>query len=257
MYHLDCIPSSDDPKSRRAQECLAMITPLPESFTLIPNLPPVRDQGMKGCCVAHAVSCMKEEQERRDVRFKKYFSVEFIYNLRPNRPQAGMYIHDALELIKVYGILPEKNYPYDYDAGPDDLPPRLKSKALNYRIRGYARIYTMDELKHALLEAGPCPAAFPVYQLTGKIWQRSSTHDKLMGYHAMTVVGWTSEGFILRNSWGPNWGCGGYTTYPYEDWDVHCEIWTSYDDQSESDLSDSSGTLIGRWRRFLSRIFHR
>ena len=58
------------------------------------------------------------------------------------------------------------------------------------------------------------------------------TGDKRQGGHAMTVVGYNEEGFIIRNSWGPYWGNDGYCTYTYADWGSHWEIWTTIDDKS-------------------------
>lgn len=245
MYSLDCIPSPNHVNSRSAADCLAMYSPLPDTFSLVKNLPPVRDQGLQGCCVAHCVTCMKEEQERRDVNFKRYFSPDFIYNLRPNRPQPGMYIEDALQIVKCYGVIPEKSWTGNINQ------PELLQKAYNYRIRNYVRVITMLELKYALMEAGPCPIAFPVYRLDGKIWSASESNPTPLGYHAMAVVGWNTTGFILRNSWGANWGDSGYVIYPYTDWGVHCEIWTSYDDQSTSNSSDIT---ISGWTRFIQYI---
>lgn len=38
------------------------------------------------------------------------------------------------------------------------------------------------------------------------------------GGHAFAVVGYLSDGFIVQNSWGPNWGYQGFGVLPYEDW---------------------------------------
>ena len=47
--------------------------------------------------------------------------------------------------------------------------------------------------------------------------------------HAMTIVGYNNEGFIIRNSWGEDWGNKGYTIYKYDDWSSHWEIWSTVD----------------------------
>jgi hypothetical protein len=36
--------------------------------------------------------------------------------------------------------------------------------------------------------------------------------------HAFAIVGYTREGFILQNSWGDQWGRGGFAVLPYADW---------------------------------------
>ena len=40
----------------------------------------------------------------------------------------------------------------------------------------------------------------------------------MLGGHAFAIVGYTRDGFIVHNSWGPEWGSGGFAVLPYEDW---------------------------------------
>ena len=39
-----------------------------------------------------------------------------------------------------------------------------------------------------------------------------------VGGHAFAMVGYTVDGFIIQNSWGPSWGYQGFAILPYEDW---------------------------------------
>lgn len=41
------------------------------------------------------------------------------------------------------------------------------------------------------------------------------------GGHAVAVVGYTRDGFVIQNSWGESWGNGGFALLPYEDWMLH------------------------------------
>ena len=52
-----------------------------------------------------------------------------------------------------------------------------------------------------------------------------------MGGHAVSIVGWNEEGFIIRNSWGKMWNGNGHVIYSYEDFEdgMHWEIWTTID----------------------------
>jgi hypothetical protein len=38
------------------------------------------------------------------------------------------------------------------------------------------------------------------------------------GGHAFALVGYTPDGFILQNSWGPSWGYHGFAVLTYDDW---------------------------------------
>ena len=63
----------------------------------------------------------------------------------------------------------------------------------------------------------------------------------------MTVVGYTNqmEHFVIRNSWGEDWGDKGHTFYKFKDWGSHWECWTTMDDltnnivDEDTDLSDN------------------
>jgi predicted alpha/beta hydrolase family esterase len=53
------------------------------------------------------------------------------------------------------------------------------------------------------------------------------THAKLpviksslsgVGGHAFALVGYNDIGFVVQNSWGPNWAANGFAVLPYDDW---------------------------------------
>jgi hypothetical protein len=48
------------------------------------------------------------------------------------------------------------------------------------------------------------------------------------GGHAYCIVGYNETGFLVQNSWGREWGKGGYATLPYEDWlDSAYDAWVA------------------------------
>lgn len=42
-----------------------------------------------------------------------------------------------------------------------------------------------------------------------------------VGGHAFAIVGYIADGFIIQNSWGPEWGFQGFAILPYEDWTTY------------------------------------
>ena len=46
--------------------------------------------------------------------------------------------------------------------------------------------------------------------------------------HAIALVGYTRDGFIIQNSWGSGWGTDGFALLPYEDWLMHAtDCWVA------------------------------
>ena len=49
-----------------------------------------------------------------------------------------------------------------------------------------------------------------------------------IGGHAFALVGYNRTGFLVQNSWGVQWGKGGFATLPYEDWlDSAYDAWVA------------------------------
>ena len=102
----------------------------------------------------------------------------------------------------------------------------VSTKKGEQRINEYAMVRNIFSLRNALIANGPCVAALPVYDDTGyeKFWD--SSRGSFKGGHAISVVGWTKEGFVIRNSWGRYFGDKGYAILPYEDFSKILEAWT-------------------------------
>jgi hypothetical protein len=46
--------------------------------------------------------------------------------------------------------------------------------------------------------------------------------------HAVALAGYTRDGLIVQNSWGRNWGRGGFALLPYEDFILHAtDVWVA------------------------------
>ena len=207
---------------------------LPKIIDYRKDLLPVRDQGNQGSCFAMAASCMKEWQEKQDYNLNEYLSPQFLYNQRDNlydnikNNDEGMYARDVMKLLNKIGICYEKNYRYGVIEDKKHISMNLYKQAKEHTIKGYAQVLSKEALKYSLKINGPCLIVFPVYNFFDQIWKKNQG-DNLLGGHAMTVVGYTENYFIIRNSWGNQWADNGYSYYFYEDWGLHWEIWTTLD----------------------------
>lgn len=205
-----------------------LTTDLPESLDMRSEILPVRNQGSDGACVAFTASCMKEVQEKRDIGFNEYMSPQFIYNHRINRSTEGMYPRDLMRILTNIGSIPEKMMPYQQYT---KVTTEMLQYASNHKIKGYAAITTIDGLKTSLVANGPALLGIPIYNYGAHMWKQFN-NESLKGGHAVAVVGWNNEGFIIRNSWGSSWNGNGHTVFPYEHWGMQWEIWTTVDADS-------------------------
>ena len=213
---------------------IGSILNLPEILDYRDNLTKIRDQGAQGTCFAHTAACVKEWQERKNNNFTEYFSPQFFYNNRFNKyddnidNDEGMFPRDVMKLLKTVGICSESSYPYGKIESKTEIKSEIYDEAKLNIIHSYAKINTMTKLKNSLYENGPCLISFPVYNYTSNFWL--GDENSFIGGHAVTVVGYNLEGFIIRNSWGKYWGEKGYSIYKYTDWGCHWELWTVIDE---------------------------
>lgn len=230
QYKFNLEKSPTDPRDYMLESIYPKAVVLPDKWDLRKDMRQIRDQSTQGTCSAQTAGAIKEWQEYVDLGFKEYMSPQFVYNLRPNQDSEGMYPRDTMEILYKIGIVTEKDYPYwTFDPITDEL----KEKATKYKIQGYAQVNTIDSLKKALFANGPCYIAFPVYNPERmEFWKPDYTGQQMMGGHAVTVVGYLKDKFIIRNSWSSEWGDKGYTYYPFNQFGMHWEIWTAIDANS-------------------------
>lgn len=221
---LDVIPSPVDDRDWIAENLLTIVK-FPATLDLRGLCRPIRNQGSQGSCAAMAGSAMKEAHEYSDYQLREYLSPQYIYNLRANKPSEGMYMRDLMKILTSNGVCREVTYPY-MSTGP--ITTAMNTEAAKFKIKGYAASSTIDGLKLALYTNGPAVIAFPVYNYGTEFWYQK-VGETMKGGHAVTVVGYNEIGFIIRNSWGTDWGNAGYTVFPYAHWGKQWEVWSTID----------------------------
>lgn len=200
---LGCIPSKMD-GSEKIFNVEEEVT-LPSYYSYVDTLPSVLDQGNEQICVPCTVSSYLNWRENLRVGSNKDNGISLyeIYRSRTNNGE-GMTYKDALSYIRKKGV---------------------KSDVGRLYIKQYGRVMNSMMLKYAIIMNGPCFGALPVFSDRDKFWKKTYG-DIFMGYHAIAIVGYDEDGFIIRNSWGDNFGDNGYVTIPYNDFNELIEIWT-------------------------------
>jgi len=212
----------------------------------------IRDQGEQGSCVAMAGSCMKEWQEKKDYGLIEHMSPQFIYNNRENQDSEGMFLRDLLKILQKIGCVLEKEYPYGLVEKKELIYDHLFDMAKHHKIDNYVSIDSIDELKRAIFVNGPCIIAFPVYNFTKEFWKKQVESQSFLGGHAVAVVGYNKEGFIIRNSWSKHWGFDGYSIYTYDDFlqNHHWEIWSTIDAESIEKRKEDEKPVVNKLNIF-------
>lgn len=199
IYGTGCKPSKIDGTEHIFKANIA----LPAKFSLKKIMPPILNQGATSKCVAYSLTSYLDWKRNTCENDNNggQFNIDELYEQRQNRKKDGMAIKDALSILRHRG----NN---------------------GYRIHGYAKVNSMMHLKMALMLNGPCACALPVKSYNSDFWNG----DETKGYHCVLIVGYNNNVFEIRNSWGKNWGTGGYTNI-HENELNKCalEIWTILD----------------------------
>ena len=121
----------------------------------------------------------------------------------------------ALRVAQRYGCVLEKLLPMD---GKLSMMSRAAfyARASRLRISSYHNIgQNLDNWRYWLAFQGPILTRLGVDRTWDRATQTGGHLDRYLpntvrGGHAVCLVGYTSDHFIVRNSWGPGWGKGGF-----------------------------------------------
>lgn len=207
---------------------------------------PIRDQGERGTCVAHAVCAMAECLFYRSTGERIDLSEQFRYwsakEVDGKPDKEGTLIKVASELSVSDGNCLEQTWPYvtqpvpgneGQGPPPNGAAPEAASRRLSSAVPLAER--SPQAIRDALDEGKPVALSIPVYQnwygnpavnSSGEI-PMPLPKSKLKSGHAMCAVGYGSDpemagggAFVLRNSWGTDWApqsrvAPGHALLPY------------------------------------------
>lgn len=200
---------------------------------------PVRDQGQRGTCVAHALTACQEtllfnKHSHTNVHPAEQFLFWGAKKFDPNFADGTTHAH-ALQAMQVYGWCDESAWPYNPLPGPTvhqgpPPPQALQFGGVNLHIGGTASTSNKASQLYAALLKSPVAIGVPVFAdplaTTQDNWNVSALleYGRVMdpqpqsvvtGGHAVCVVGFEPDPselsgrgwFIIRNSWGVDeWG---------------------------------------------------
>jgi len=216
------------------------------SMSSNPCMPPIRDQGDRWTCVAFATCALMEYAYCVAGKPGLDFSEQFHYwDTKCNDPDGyltlGTYPDISFSRITIAGVCKEPTWLYDMVSDPPQNAPEGpagRPEAAGFRVPTSVSINNYRDvptLKNYLTNGSLIAIAIPVYSWatnpathdTGNIGMPLPGETSNAG-HAIVLVGYADDPaypgggyFILRNSYGTQWGSqcpygAGYGTIPYQ-----------------------------------------
>lgn len=210
---------------------------MPSKMDLREYCSAVQDQGPLGSCTAHALlaafECCKMKQGVKTKRLSRLF---LYYNERVMMntvmSDSGAYLRDGIKSLNKLGVCFEKDWKYSKSTKPGakftkEPPKKCYEDALNNQVLSYKSITTpyLYNLRLCLADGHPIVFGFSVYESfmsdevrrTG-IMPMPEKGEELIGGHAVMAAGYDNDTrkFLIRNSWGKDWGDNGYFWMPYD-----------------------------------------
>jgi C1A family cysteine protease len=199
-------------------------------------LPPVRDQGSRGTCVAFAVTAAHEVARAQGEPVAEDLSEEALYwgcKVIDGDWNSGTRFTSAAAALRTTGEPLETVWPYvpgrpeGSPYGPPTSPSQLWHKSdLELASSDLVSLRAELDAGRPVLLGLVLFRNFLVPSAGGRIEVPPSGSPPLSS-HAVLAVGHDPDALLVRNSWGTSWGLGGYAwlANDYAERHVH-DTWT-------------------------------
>jgi C1A family cysteine protease len=236
---LNCVPSRETERDWRfahadqAGLLEARRAALPSTKDLRADWWKIGNQGGSGSCVGWATadsvlrwhfvkSGRLRQVERLSPRFTWMASKETDqFSSQPTTfiEVAGTSLKAALDVARKYGAVREQVLPFSGKlfAGQEEA---FYARAAQFKISSYfnltlRRASDIDEWRRWIATKGPILTRLDVDRTWDTAGDNAGNLDTYRretarGGHAVALVGYTPDRFVVRNSWGTGWGDGGF-----------------------------------------------
>lgn len=218
----------------------------------------ILDQGQEGACTGFGLAAalnyllfrqqalrlveqadqdLRKLEEIESVSPRMLYQMARIYDEWPGEDYEGSSCRGAMKGWFRHGVCLETRWPYrDKKQRVRFLKPATdwQRDAASRPLGAYYRINkdSIVDMQAAINEVGAIYVSATVHE--GWMIGREKTlpvlgmSNKDPGGHAFALVGYTAEGFIVQNSWGPKWGYYGFAILTYQDWVQHgADAWVA------------------------------
>jgi hypothetical protein len=202
----------------------------------------ILNQGREGACTGFGLTCvinyLRWVKPDRPAAFtsvspRMLYTLARRYDEYEGENYEGSSCRGAIKGWFHNGVCLEADWPY----APESSNPAkygFAARAAQNTLGVYYRIDTksITDMQAAIAQHG----AIFVSAFTHDGWDRTATVDAAApdhaslprigfdgrpstdGGHAFALVGFNTDGFLLQNSWGAQWGAGGFAVLTYLDW---------------------------------------
>ena len=214
----------------------------------------ILDQGQEGACTGFGIAATinylfwARGDKGVNVSPRMLYHLAKFYDEWPGEDYSGSSCRGALKGWHKHGVCQRTLWPYTVNPKNGAVPPfedPLAGWDADAVLRPLGVYYRIDknsvvDMQAALAEIGAiyCSGdvhngwtlplhnqAFSDYSSLPVI--RYNEKTKITGGHAFALVGYTSQGFVVQNSWGRGWGLSGFALLTYDDWVANgTDAWT-------------------------------
>lgn len=209
------------------------VSRLPPKVDLRPFMSPIEDQKDTNSCAANATAGAYEYLVKRHLgedaydvsRLFIYYNGRFVDDPE-NIEDEGSYLQSVIAGLKEYGACSEETWTFDPEVVNEEPSEEAYEEAKQFLIEDTELVPTnLEAWKTALAEGHPIIFGIKLFSSFDKhkkaglvpVPTPRETGRESHGGHAMLCVGYSDpdQVFIVRNSWGPEWGDKGYCYIPY------------------------------------------
>lgn len=242
-----------DPFDERDLEYRPRLTPLPAKVDQrAARRTVLRQEGSS--CTGHAVAAMANtilagEVGRRRTTVPRvspymFYRLARRYDEFPGEKDAGSSLRGVFKGWFNHGIAREATWPrLKMDPEPDLEDENFIRKCQEIPLGAFYRInpFRLDDMQSAINELHAVAVSSVIHEGWAQpvrardrraskwTWVIQRSDDSAaVGGHAYVLVGYNSLGFLVQNSWGTDWGNGGFATLPYDEWlDSAYDAWVA------------------------------
>jgi len=193
----------------------------------------ILDQGREGACTGFGMAAVinyllwrRSPTDSERVSMRMLYHMARIYDEWDGEDYDGSSCRGAMKGWHRHGVTTDAIWPYRRPNGHVEfIGPSggWEQDAAARPLGAYYRIgkNSIADMQSAIHEVGAIYCSADVHEG----WFLDACEElpimkikKKAGGHAFALVGYNADGFIVQNSWGPDWGWHGFAVMTYSDW---------------------------------------